>query len=192
MQISLSYNYILVNKDERVELLIDGFAYEQLLDEAFNHGWEPAWTSEPCDWCELDYEDVIINQMATDGAWCLPGSYTYDDSVYFILDPNKTWDGNYTSSQGQEVTAQDAMAIADALQRALDSVPDYDMHMRRLTRSRITKAEIITEESYEKAGAECPGYMKAIVTEHIRRGCLLARDLQEIIAFCRKGAFLIW
>jgi hypothetical protein len=71
-------------------------------------------------------------------------------------------------------------------------VADYDVHVRQLTRSEIAKAEAETEEFYKKAGKECPGYMKAIATEHIRRGHLSERELKEFIAFCRKGAFLIY
>jgi hypothetical protein len=204
MPISLLYSHALVNKDEPEDRLpMDGFAFRHLLQEALDHGWEPAGTSEPCVWRYLDYDDVRMFQEATDEGWCLPGSYgyTYDmdsynykgwGSFYFIPDPDKTWDGNYIRGQGQEVTAQDAVAIADALQKALDSVADYDVHVRQLTRSEIANAEAETEESYKKRGEECPGYMKPLATEHIRRGLLLERDLKEIIAFCRKGAFLIY
>lgn len=34
------------------------------------------------------------------------------------------WDGNYTSNDGQLITAEDADAIADALERAFDDSPD--------------------------------------------------------------------
>jgi hypothetical protein len=204
MQISVSYSCGLINKDEPEDMLpMDGFAYRQLLQEALDHGWEPAGTSEPCDWHYLDYGDENLYQLVIDEAWCLPGSYgyTYDEysynvkgwgSFHFIPDPDKTWDGNYRRAQGQEVTSKDALAIADALQKALDSVADYDMHIRRLTRSKIAEVEAKTEAFYKKAEKECPGYAKAIATEHIRRGLLLERDLKEIIAFLRKGAFLIY
>jgi hypothetical protein len=200
MRIELSYRYVLVNKDETEdELPIDGFAYRQLLSEAVDHGWEPAGTSEPSDWRDIDYNDASAYQLAMDEHWSLPGSYVYnydDDeeghSFHFILDPDKTWDSNYTSTQGQEVTAQDATAIADALQKALDSVADYDMHKRELTHSEIAEVETEVQELFEKDGKECPDYAKALATEHIRRGLLLERDLKQIIAFCRKGAFLIY
>jgi len=41
-------------------------------------------------------------------------------------DSGGTWDRNYTSNDGQIVSAEDAAALADALEAALPHIPDHD------------------------------------------------------------------
>src|SRR5438034_397715 len=47
-----------------------------------------------------------------------------EESRYF---PGGRWDGNnYTTNDGQIVSAEDAAALADALEAALPHIPDHD------------------------------------------------------------------
>ena len=39
---------------------------------------------------------------------------------------NADWDGTYLTNEGQMVTAVDALSLANALQRSLDDIPDFN------------------------------------------------------------------
>ena len=39
---------------------------------------------------------------------------------------NADWDGTYLTNEGQIVTAVDALSLADALQKSLDDIPDFN------------------------------------------------------------------
>ncbi len=108
---------LLVNKqDEELSYLIKLSSWHWALGMACDNGWEPAGTLESGAWRDLDYHGEVITQMAIDGYWDLPGSY--DRNYTFASDPSKTWSGTYSTDQGQEVTAADAIGLTKAMQRA--------------------------------------------------------------------------
>jgi hypothetical protein len=39
---------------------------------------------------------------------------------------NADWDGTYLTNEGQAVIAEDALSLADALQKSLDDIPDFN------------------------------------------------------------------
>lgn len=81
--------------------------WRMLLELATAHGWEPAGT-EPAD----------ISGMFSDDT---PAAVVARQSALFRLE----WDGGYTDNAFQTVTASDARALADALQRALPYLPSH-------------------------------------------------------------------
>src|SRR5919112_6036717 len=83
-------------------------AWENLLDLAHEYGWEPAGT-EPPQWIATNPDGSIDHEMTA----------MYSRS-------KENWDGSYFSNDGQYVTDEEAASIADALERALDDIPDEE------------------------------------------------------------------
>ncbi len=74
----------------------------ELLKLAYEYNWKPAGT-------EI-------------GGWEDP---EHPHSEFTKQLERKSWNGNYTSNDGQLITAEDANAIADALEKAFEDVPHH-------------------------------------------------------------------
>jgi hypothetical protein len=81
-----------------------------MLALAARYGWQPAGTLPP----DPEYFD------------------DYDG------DP-ADWDGHYFPADGQEMTADDAHRLADALERALPDLPDHDALWDKVIAGRSTR-----------------------------------------------------
>src|SRR5262245_1763100 len=57
-----------------------------------------------------------------------PAGTRAPDPAYYDVQPDDlvNWDGGYFPAAGQVMTAEDATALADALERALPDLPDHD------------------------------------------------------------------
>lgn len=80
--------------------------WAKLLELAYEYGWQPAGT-------ELGGLESVDD--------------TADDDPFHhaaLAEQNGGWNGTYTSNDGQLITAEDANAIAEALERALNDSPD--------------------------------------------------------------------
>lgn len=75
------------------------------------------------------------------------------------------WDGTYLTNDGQIVVTEDALALAIALEKSLDDIPDFNLHYYLLDLNKVTPFEFF-------AGDE--------------KG-----QLVDFIKFCRLGSFLI-
>lgn len=117
----------LYNNREEISLSFRFVPWARILDLAQYYGWQPMGTVDPC------WDDD-------------------PDSEFYV---DQTWDGNYGTNALQTVTAEDANALADALERALADVPDDEINSELLL------------------GPEG------------------GKQLKELIAFCRKGEFLL-
>jgi hypothetical protein len=82
--------------------------WREVLELAYQYGWEPAGTELP--------EYSFYNQ---DGTVNLGRTRAYREDA-------KDWDGSYFGNEGQWVTEEDAARIADALERALTHIPDEE------------------------------------------------------------------
>jgi hypothetical protein len=84
------------------------FSWGQVLELAQQYGWEPAGTEmQPTE--VLDADGNIDHELT--------------DQFMAI---REDWDGNYVTNDWQHVSDDDAAHIADALERALDDIPDFD------------------------------------------------------------------
>jgi hypothetical protein len=164
------------NDDEKY-FYFDIFGWSKILELANSYGWKPFGT-------EL-------------GLWCL------EDGTPIMPFPDE-WDGDYFSNGGQGITAEDASAIADALESALDDIPDCDgLAPKHLT---LSTAE------------EVHGYIRALDEPQIKSVLMLdifdtpdsivvpnsmvstieyfsgyrKEQVMDFIAFCRRGRFYIW
>jgi hypothetical protein len=82
-------------------------AWRAVLELAREHGWEPAGTKPP-EWTVYAPDGVTVDEVATRA----------ERRRY------ANWDGGYFWNEYQVVSDEDAVNIADALERALDDVPD--------------------------------------------------------------------
>ena len=85
------------------------------------------------------------------------------------------WDGNYTSNGCQLVTKEDAAGIADALEGALEDVPDSDVGETRVKYG-------------PKMVYSGPGVPTGLLEFFSGAG---KQDVRAFVAFCRVGAFRI-
>lgn len=83
-------------------------AWGKVLELARQYGWEPAGTMAPPS--TVHNADGTVDMELTQG---------YRKAY-------ANWDGNYHINARQWVTDEDAANIADALERALDDIPDFD------------------------------------------------------------------
>lgn len=92
-------------------------------------------------------------------------------------DADGQWDRNYTTNDGQEVTADDAAALADALEKALSKVPEHDA----LAPYRAPDGMIEIAPRHPDA-ADADWFSGPAGIAYVAR----------FIRFCREGTFHIW
>jgi hypothetical protein len=149
---------------------------------AHEHGWEPAGT-EPPEFTVYAPDGVTVDEVA---ARAERQSYA-------------NWDGGYFSNSCQVVCDEDAANIADALERALDDVPDEDHEDDLLTpaqhqayqRGELSHEELFDEaiEQFRERQAPSPPQIPPQTPAWYFAG---EKDyLREFITFCRAGAFFI-
>jgi hypothetical protein len=138
--------------DERVNC----WRWQCILLLGLKYGWEPRGT-EPPDPENSDHEDSEDEDFDDE-------DFDHEDSSFEDFDP-KEWDGNYDSNCGQTVTADDAAALANAVERALPDIPNHVCG----SSSDVFKTLFETLSGPEEKNR-----------------------LIEIIAFLRKGSFAIF
>lgn len=77
----------------------------------------------------------------------------------------EAWDGTYLTNDGQIVVAEDALALAIALEKSLDDIPDFNLEAYPPDLRRVNPFEYFAGDG--------------------------KRQLTEFIKFCRLGSFLI-
>lgn len=105
------------------------------------------------------------------------------------------WDGTYLTNDGQTVSTEDASALAVALERALDDIPDFDIEIEHEieTRKEENPSEPLSpvERAVLEAGLE--DHLLGLVEVHPFE--YFAGDeklhLADFIKFCRLGSFTI-
>ena len=88
----------------------------------------------------------------------------------------RAWSGDYFTNSGQKVTAADAAQLADALERALDDVPDFYAAWHKAVEGKDGGPLIPVGVNLSPLEA-LSGENKPAV--------------EEFIAFCRQGSFQI-
>jgi hypothetical protein len=149
-------------------------AWGEVLRLAQQYGWEPAGTEAP-DVQVRDEKGNIDREMTAQYTWAP------DD-----------WDAaNYFTNDFQRVTDQDAASIADALERGLDDIPDFDTG----------------EKTREYTPDDPPAHPTIRALVEAGMGPVIGPDdslspaeffsghgkqkVKDFVAFCRAGGFLI-
>jgi hypothetical protein len=135
-----------------------------LLDLAHEYGWEPAGT-EPPQWIATNPDGSIDHEMTA----------MYSRS-------KENWDGSYFSNDGQYVTDEEAASIADALERALDDIPDEETE---------AKVEAIKLQPWLAYGSRGPQYDIPLSLIDKFSGRSRKKQVKDFMAFCRAGGFSV-
>jgi hypothetical protein len=148
---------------------------------AHEHGWEPAGT-EPPEFKVYAPDGVTVDEVATQ-------AYRQH---YF------DWGGGYFTHNHQVVSDEDAANIADALERALDDVPDEGGggHLLTPAQHQAAQRDELWQEELDKAIEQFMERQAASPPQIPPQtpAWYFAGDkdyLREFIAFCRAGAFFI-
>lgn len=123
-------------------------AWDKVLDLADAHGWERAGTLAP----------VCVDEFGR--PFRIAG-----------------WDGSYDTNDGQVVLAEDAAALACALESALDDIPDFECGEKLVE---MNLGSVLTMEM------DNPDLTPAAFFSGPDK-----ERLAEFILFCRAGAFEI-
>ena len=97
-------------------------SWAKLLALAEMYSWEPVGATEPCDWTE---------------------PCTWGDST-IAENPLPAWDGSYSCNDHPFVEPEDARAMADALEKALDDIPDHDGPDKMMTYRQGEKTGVLS------------------------------------------------
>jgi len=114
--------------------------------------------------------------------------------AYYQAAGDPDWSGGYLSNDGQTVTAEDARAIAGALEKALAAMPDSAVAARLLPYKRPADfAEVVERFLEEYELAECHPRQPAVSAESPPEEWFAAdRELLlDFIDYCRQGEFAI-
>ncbi len=142
-----------------------GVVWARILYLAEDHGWKPAGTVSP---------------------------YDRDDpnSEYYFAEP---WHGGYDTNEGQLVTAEDASALADALEAACERIPDQRIRSGEHVQVGDLPASIDDPvvDFLVRTGSE-----DTMPREFLKVYEFFAGDgktaIKKLIAFCRKGEFRLF
>ena len=144
-----------------------GEAWVKVLNLAVSYGWQPMGTR---------LSSVI-------------------ESYRFDIEEWENWDGTYLTNDGQTIIARDALALAAAVERALDDIPDFKIEIQRLTETqkeeRLHGPLSPVERAILEAGLEdhLRGLMEIHPFEYFAGDEKL--HLADFIRFCRLGSFTI-
>src|SRR5215204_7497515 len=139
----------------------------KVLKLAYGYGWKPQGT-EPAQW--YDENGELVKQISPD--------------------PDE-WDGNnYFSSDFQLVTEEDAANIADALQQALDDIPDFDTDEKRVEYGPGELPTSPIERSFVEQGLVIEGPNASLSPVEDFSG-EAKQEVRDFIRFCQAGEFRI-
>ena len=105
------------------------------------------------------------------------------------------WDGTYLSNDGQTVIAEDALALAVALEKSLDDIPDFNIELDRVPKR--PKEDDLPEWLLPEEGVfiEKGSKDQSFDLQEIHPFEYFAgdekRDLVDFIKFCHLGSFTI-
>jgi hypothetical protein len=112
----------------------------------------------------------------------------------FDIEEWDEWDGTYLTNDGQTVIAEDALALAAALERALDDIPDFKVEIPRVETEKedgFLASLSPVERAVLEAGLE--EHLLGLLEIHPFAYFAGEEKLQLVgfIKFCRLGSFTI-
>jgi hypothetical protein len=99
------------------------------------------------------------------------------------------WYGGYVDNAGRRVSAADARAWADALESALDDIPDHDARALKPQAYPMPAAVARLLRDMPGDGLPDPGqFVNALEWFSGTR----KQELRDFVAYCRRGGFAVW
>jgi hypothetical protein len=172
--------------NERGQETFNNVGWKMLMDLALRHGWKPAGALAPDsdehaagggesgehDFVQLPQEKLEACELSADDPLA--------QAIKSVcLQPDDPALDSYFNNAGFRVTAEDARALAEALENALPDVPNH---------------EALTHKTVELPGApgECLLPLGTPVNPYEWFSGKNKGHLIAFIGFCRQGAFEIW
>jgi hypothetical protein len=165
---------------DRGEELFSTWAWKVLIDLARRYGWQPAGAREPFskdsvqsggDFVELSEEQLEAYEIPAGHPVAGAVKSLFVESGDLVLD-------SYFRNAGFRVTAGDARALADALERALPDIPDHDgLGHKAVTLPTSPGENFLPLDTPASPYEVFSGQNKA--------------RLRRFIGFCRRGGFAI-
>ena len=133
-------------------------------------------------------------ELAKLNGWQPMGTHPPASHDFQLL--NADWDGTYLTNEGQTVTAKDALSLADALQKSLDDIPDFntiEMDWNPKFWVEDDLPEWLSPDEIEMIEEGLEEELLDIIGIHPFEFFAGAekRRLIEFIRFCRLGSFII-
>jgi hypothetical protein len=142
-------------------------SWRKMLELAYEYGWKPAGT-EPGQWVDPSTGE-LIEQLSPD--------------------PDE-WDGNYRTNASQWVTDEDAAHIADALEQALDDIPDFDTDEKWVEYEPTDLPTSPVERSLVEQRLAVSGPNESLSSLEFFSG-EGKQKVRDFVAYCRAGTFFI-
>lgn len=158
-------NYLLSNRSTRSLQTLSKETWSRILGLAKFYGWQPMGTLPP-----------FIHNLRRP---------TYADEA------NDAWDGTYLRNEGQVVQAEDALALALALQMSLDDIPDVNPERDLTIEDDLPDWLSPAEKAMIRDGLEEhePAPLGILPFEYFAGDG--KQNLTEFILFCMLGEFVI-
>lgn len=125
--------------------------------------------------------------------WRPMGTHAPSHHDFHLL--NAEWHGTYLSNEGQTVLREDALALAEALHKSLDDIPDFNLEMDWNPKSWLEDdlPEWLTPEEWEMVEDGLEDEFQDVMGIHPFE--FFAGDekrrLTGLIRFIRLGSFMI-
>ncbi len=142
-------------------------AWWQVLKLASEYGWHPAGTEAVQ---RYDETGELFEQLSHD--------------------PDE-WSGTYFTNDGQYVTDADAAHIADALERALDDIPDFNTSEKWVEYGPANQPTSPVTRAMVEAGLVASSPNESLTSLEFFSG-EAKQHVRDFIAFCRAGGFYIF
>ena len=127
----------------------------------------------------------------------LARSYGWRPLGTHLHEYRSVWDGSYLTNDGQTVIAKDALSLAQALERALDDIPDAGVQMDWNPKFWCEEEDLpdwLSPEEKEIIEAGLEEYWPDVMGVHPFE-FFAGAEKQHLIAFirfCRLGSFVIF
>ena len=160
-------NYYLSSQATVAREKFSGEAWIRVLNLAMFYGWQPMGTR---------LSSVV-------------------ESYDFEMEEWDEWDGTYLTNDGQSIIAEDALALAAALERSLDDIPDFKIAIHRVGETEKPNTLLEKLSPVERAVMEAGLNDHLLEFMEIHPFEYFAGDeklhLEGFIKFCRLGSFTI-
>lgn len=141
-------------RGEHGDFVLNNKGWGLLLMMAWDYGWRPEGTRPPEHWKHVNREN-------------LPETWAKAD---------------YVTGKGQRILAPDAKALGDALERAVDDLPNHDP----LVEKEVARLNIPAFPSMRVVRSDVPTTNLEVFGGENKEG------FRRLIAFCRAGELAVW
>ena len=159
----MTMNYLLSNRSTSSLQTLSRETWSRILSLARFYGWQPLGTLPP-----------YLHNLRKP-----------------IYGANQAWDGTYLRNEGQIVQADDAFALASALQQSLDDIPDENPERELDAKDDLPEWLSPAEKALIRGGLDKHEDLPLGILPFEYFAGDGKQNLREFIRFCKLGEFVI-